>query len=363
MTLPPAFFPHETTAVSFGGLPPPAAAVSFFEDVPLWAWMLFAASFIAALSIDLFAHKKDTVLPLKSALKWCAGWVTLAAAFGLVIWRTSGAETAEVFTMAYLLELMLSVDNLFVFFLVFSFFKIPERYQHRVLFWGILGAVVTRLAFIVCGVTLMEKFSFMMYVFGAILIITGANMFRPEKEERKDLEKNVVVRFIRWFFRQTFRLGIKMGLKPELGEGENARRFFTREGGFLLATPLFLALLVIEGTDVVFAVDSIPAVMGLLPPAMSYEAKVFVAISSNIFAVLGLRSLFFALSGIMKFFHFMKYGLALILVLIGVKMVLSARGIVHVSPTVSLGALVGILGVTVLLSLVFPAREKSRTEE
>ncbi|MDR1497140.1 MAG: TerC/Alx family metal homeostasis membrane protein [Puniceicoccales bacterium] len=357
MMYPTVFFSNKSIFAVSGAVAPPTAASSFFNDVPVWAWILFALSFLAALSIDLFAHKKDHVPSLKNALKWCFGWIMLAVLFCLFIWRISGVETAEVFTMAYLLELMLSVDNLFVFFLVFSFFKIPERYQHRVLFWGILGAVVTRLTFIVCGVTLIEKFSFMMYVFGAILIITGANMLRPEKEERKNLEKNVVVRLVRWFFRRAGSFGIKLGLKSELGEGENARRFFVRNNGFLMATPLFLALLVIEGTDVVFAVDSIPAVMGLLPREMSYETKVFVAISSNIFAVLGLRSLFFALSGIMKFFHFMKYGLALILILIGIKM--AAAEFVHVSPTLSLAALVFVLSVTMALSLLFPPRRKT----
>jgi tellurite resistance protein TerC len=216
---------------------------------------------------------------------------------------------------------------------------VPDTLQHRVLFWGILGAVFMRAVFIFGGVTLVERFGFLMYVFGAFLIFTGLKMALPEKAEEQDLEKNFLVRLGRRIF----------PLTPEL----RGRHFLVREGGRWMASPLLLVLLVIEGTDVLFAVDSIPAVMGVLPPEMSSQGKLFIAFTSNIFAILGLRSLFFALAGLMKFFRHLKTGLAFILAFIGAKMVLTEAGLVHIPTWVSLAVLAGALAVSVGVSVVW----------
>ncbi len=311
-------------------------------DVPWWAWVGFLVFISLMLALDLGVfHKEDKVLP--EAISWCAVWGALAAAFGGLIWWYDSGSTAQVFATGYLMELALSVDNLFVFLMVFSFFKVPDIYQHRVLFWGILGAVVMRALFIWGGVALVSKFGFLMFVFGGFLILTGIKMALPEKEGEKDLEKNIFVRLGRKLFPIT--------------DGLHGHSFFVKQAGKWVATPLFLVLLVIEGTDVVFAVDSIPAVMGVLPPEMHYENKLFIAFTSNIFAILGLRSLFFALSGFMKYFRYLKLGLAVILVFIGVKMVLAQSGVIHLAPVLSLGILAGVLAVSVLASVVLPEKK------
>ncbi|MDR1817885.1 MAG: TerC/Alx family metal homeostasis membrane protein [Puniceicoccales bacterium] len=324
------------------------------DVIEWWEWAVFAALvlFFLALDLGVLGRRHDAAPSFRAALAWSALWVGIAGAFGVWVWQMLGAKTASIFAGGYLLELSLSVDNLFVFLLVFSFFKIPEEHRHRVLFWGILGAVFTRAAFIFGGITLVEKFSILLLAFGIFLVVTGVKMLLPEKHE-PDLEKNLLVRLGRRFFR----------VAPTL----DGRHFLTRVDGKTLATPLLLALLVIEGSDVIFAVDSIPAVLGILPKKMDYEEKMFLAFTSNIFAVLGLRSLFFALSGVMKFFHLLKYGLALILAFIGVKMIITeatpfdAFGLnipdIHVPTGLSLGVIGGVLALTMLASVLFPQKD------
>ncbi len=312
--------------------------------VPWWAWVGFLAFIACMLALDLGVfNKKDHSPSFKEASAWCIVWVMFAAAFGGLIWFLDTPATAQTYFAGYLLELALSVDNLFVFLLVFSFFKVPEIYRHRVLFWGILGAVLMRAAFILAGVKLVEMFGFLMYIFGAFLIFTGAKMALPAKDEEQNLEKNIFVRLGRMIFPVTRKF--------------HGNRFFVRGAGKWFATPLLLVLLVVEGTDVVFAVDSIPAVMGILPRGMHYETKVFVAFTSNIFAILGLRSLFFALAGFMNYFRFLKIGLSVILVFIGVKMILSESEIFHFPTTVSLGVLGVILAISVAASVLLPQKK------
>ncbi|MDR2429824.1 MAG: TerC/Alx family metal homeostasis membrane protein [Puniceicoccales bacterium] len=321
----------------------------FFANVVVssWGWAGFLVFIALMLALDLgLFHKKDEALPFRKAVAWCGVWVLLAVVFGGLMWAFHGVSAAMTFAAGYALELALSVDNLFVFLMVFAFFGVPVALQHRVLFWGILGAVVMRGVFIAGGVALVEHFSVLMYVFGAFLVFTGVRMgFSERKDGEKSLGKNVFVRLVRRFFPVASQL--------------HGRRFFVREGGGrLLVTPLFLALVVIEVSDVIFAVDSIPAVLSVLPPGMDYGLKLFVAFTSNIFAILGLRSFYFALSGLVGLFRFLRVGLAFILVFIGGKMVLAEAGVVHVPVGVSLGVLAVALFASVVASVVLPVRPR-----
>jgi tellurite resistance protein TerC len=318
-------------------MPPPPPVI------PLYAWVGFGVLVLFVLALDLgIFHKEAKALTLREAAAWCGVWVSLAATFGvgILLWRDT--PTASVYAAGYLLELSLSVDNLFVFLLVFSAFKVPAEHQHRVLFWGILGAVLARALFIFGGIALVERFGVLMYVFGIFLIATGIKMLFPEKQTAKDVENKFLVRTARRFFPMT----------PNL----RGHHFFVREGGRLLATPLFLVLLVIEGTDIIFAADSIPAIMGILPPAMDYQNKIFVALTSNIFAILGLRSLYFALAGLLGCVRYLKYGLATMLAFIGVKMLLGTSGLLHIPPGLSVATLATILASTIATSLFFPPK-------
>jgi tellurite resistance protein TerC len=295
-----------------------------------------------ALDLGVF-HKEEKAVSFREAIAWTVVWAVLAGAFGSFIWWLRGPEEAGLFASAYLLEKALSVDNLFVILVIFTYFKIPDNLRHRVLFWGILGAAVMRAIFILAGVALVTKFSWLMYVFGAVLIFTGAKMSFPEAEGDKDLSHNPVVRLAKKIFPITHDL--------------HGKKFFTVENGVRMATPLFLTLLVVEATDVIFAVDSIPAVIGILPPHLSQESKNFLAFTSNIFAILGLRSMFFAIAGFMKYFRFLKLGLAFILVFIGVKMIAGAAGWFHLPTSISLAILLAVLAVSVAVSVIFPEKK------
>ena len=325
-----------------------AVSVPADSAFPIWAWLIFGVFIVTMLALDLGVfHKNDKPVPFKEAVAWSIVWISLAGcAFG-GIWAWHGAEKAQLFSAGYLLELALSIDNLFVFIIIFTFFKIPEKYQHRVLFWGIIGAVVFRALFIFGGVALVEKFSWVLFVFGVFLIFTGIRLFFPEKEE-KDLSKNLAVR-----------CATKLGrFSTEL----HGHDFFFRKNGLLYASPLFLALLVIELSDVIFAVDSVPAVLGVLPNdgSISAEEKMFLAFTSNIFAILGLRSFFFALSGFMKILRFLHYGLGIVLVFIGVKLILAelpGEWAFHFEIWQSLSVLGAVFAVSILLSLIFPKKD------
>ena len=309
----------------------PTFSTTVITALPPWAWGAFFVFIVAMLALDLGVFQRNShEIKMREAIAWCAVWLSLALAFNGALWWWRGAETGQQFLAAYLVELCLSIDNVFVFILVFGYFKVAARYQHRVLFWGIVGAVVMRAAFILLGVSVIQRFHWVLYIFGAFLIYTGVKMALPRKEtDEIDPEHNPAVRLFRRYFPVTARFQ----------EG----RFFVREEGRLAATPLFIVLLVVETTDLVFALDSLPAVLAITKDG-------FVALTSNIFAILGLRSLYFALSGIMQLFRFLKVGLAVILVFIGVKMLIEHW--VDISITTSLGVIGGVIATSVLMSVL-----------
>lgn len=315
------------------------AIVDSLPPLPWWAWVGFFAFIAAMLAIDLgIFQKEDHEVKLKEALGWCAVWVTLALAFNGLIWSWQGHEPAQQFLAAYIIELCLSVDNVFVFILIFAYFKVAPKYQHRVLFWGIIGAVALRAVFILVGVSVIARFHWVLYIFGAFLVYTGIKMALPSKDEVDvDPDHNFAVRLFRRFFPVT--------KKSHGGD------FFLKDNntGKWMATPLFIVLIVIETTDVVFALDSIPAVLAITRDG-------FIALTSNIFAILGLRSLYFAINGIMKLFRYLKIGLSLILTFIGVKMLIEAW--VPISITISLIVIASVLTASVLASVLIPEEKK-----
>ncbi|WP_404423970.1 TerC family protein [Nibricoccus sp. IMCC34717] len=301
-----------------------------------WAWagFILLISFMLALDLGVFRKGSHSV-SMREALLWCAVWFSLAMGFnGFVLWN-SGREAAMEWFTSYIVEICLSVDNLFVFILIFTYFKVAEQHQHRVLFWGILGAAVMRAVFILAGVELISHFAWIIYLFGAFLVFTGIKLALPKKEEESfDPEKNVAVQAVRKVF-------------PLSTQGDPGH-FFHCVDGRRHITPLFLVLVVVETTDLAFAVDSIPAVLAITKSS-------FIAFTSNIFAILGLRSLYFALRGVMGLFRFLNLGLALVLTFIGAKMLIGHW--VHVSTGVSLGVIGGVLSMAVLASLLLPEKK------
>ena len=280
--------------------PPMIPSFAVIDTMPLWAWAGFFVLIAAMLALDLGVFRRGShTVAMKEALGWCAIWTLLAVGFGGLLWSWRGPEPAQQFLAGYLIELCLSVDNVFVFILVFAYFKVAPQYQHRVLFWGIIGAVAMRAVFILVGVSVIARFHWVLYLFGAFLVYTGVKMALPSRDAEVDPGHNPAVKLFRRFF-------------PVAPHDEHGH-FFTRYQGRRMATPLFIVLIVIETTDLVFALDSLPAVLAITKDS-------FVALTSNIFAILGLRSLYFALSGIMQLFRFLKIGLAVILVFIGLKM-------------------------------------------
>ena len=302
--------------------------------LPLWAWGAFLAFIVAMLALDLgvFRRKSHTI-GLREALTWCGVWFSLAMVFCAVVWWWLGPKPGLEWLTGYVVEIALSVDNVFVFIVIFSYFKVPPEHQHRVLFWGIVGAAILRFVFILAGVSLLAKFHWLIYVFGAFLVYTGIKLALPQKEEF-DPEKNLAVRLLR-----------KVYPVSNLYHGKH---FFTVEQGIRMATPLFVVLLVIETTDVAFALDSIPAVLAITDVP-------FIVFTSNIFAILGLRSIYFALNGVMGLFRFLNIGLAVILCFIGVKMLLSAK--LHIPVGLSLGVIGSVLAVSVAASLLLPKKD------
>lgn len=283
------------------------------------------------LALDLFVfHKESHVIKVKEALMWSAMWIGLALIFNVGVLIFKGTEPALQFFTGYLLEESLSVDNLFVFIQLFAYFRVPSQYQHKVLFWGIIGVVLLRATFIIGGVALLHNFHWVMYVFGGLLILTGA---RLAKEDEKEIhpERNPVIRLFKKF----------VPTVPSYDGG----KFFIRKERKTYATPLLVVLLVIEMTDVVFAIDSIPAVLAI-------TSDPFIVYTSNMFAVLGLRSLYFALAGIIGLFHYLKYGLSVILVFIGTKMLLS--DVIAIPILLSLGVIVAVLATSIVASVLKP---------
>lgn len=304
-------------------------------------WIGFGVFVVAMLAVDLGVfHRKAHRVSFKEAAIWAAVWVAMALVFNLGLylgWFGSfppddRPRIALEFLTAYLIEKALSVDNIFVFAVIFSYFNVPKEYQHKVLFYGILGALVLRLVFILVGIELIERFDWTMYVFGGLLIVTGLRLMFKHGEPI-DPQKNVVMKLAIRFLPVTHQF--------------HQDHFFIRCSGRLVATPMFLVLLLVETTDVIFAVDSIPAVFGV-----SHEA--FIVFTSNVFAILGLRALYFVLASVMDVFHFLGTGLAILLVVIGVKMIGHEAGMLHLGVGWSLGIVAFILTASVALSLLFP---------
>jgi len=307
-------------------------------NVPLWAWAAFAAVILVMLAIDLLAHRDDHVISFRQAAWWSALWVGLSLVFAVVVTLTLGTGAGVDFTTAWLLEKSLSVDNLFVFALIFGYFQVPRKYQHRVLFFGVIGALVFRGIFLALGVAVVSRFSAVLFVFAAILLWSAYKLLKDD-DETVDPGKSVAVRLLRKV----------MPVRDEYAGG----KFFVKEAGRRVATPLLAVVVAIEAADLVFAVDSVPAVL-----AVSDET--FIVYSSNAFAILGLRALYFLLSGMLEKFHYLSKGLALILAFIGVKLVLQAGhkvispAIPEIPSLVSLGVIVLALTASVVLSLRRP---------
>jgi tellurite resistance protein TerC len=309
-------------------------------SIQVLLWIIFNLFVVTMLALDLgIFHRTAHVVRVREALVWCALWVALALLFNLGIFLRLGSERALEFLTGYLLEYSLSVDNIFVFLMIFSYFRVPYLHQHKVLFWGILGALIMRATFILVGITLIEKFHWVIYIMGAFLIVTGIRM-AIQKDEEIHPERNPVLRLVRRFVPVT--------------EGYEGGSFFVRRAGRLLATPLFIVVLVVETTDVIFAVDSIPAILAVtLDP--------FIVYTSNVFAILGLRALYFALAGVMQLFHYLPYGLSCILVFVGIKMLLV--DIYKVPIGIALGTVATVLAVSVVASILFPPKTAAtRTE-
>ncbi len=307
--------------------------------VPLWAWAAFVGALLVLLAIDLLAHRKAHVIGFREAAWWSLLWVSLGIGFAGVIWAWQGPGAAGEYTTAWLLEKSLSVDNLFVFALIFSYFKVPREYQHRVLFYGVLGALVLRFIFIAAGVALLEQFSFIIYVFGAFLIFTAVKMLRDNGVELDPGQSRAVTLLRR--------------VMPVTDQYEG-QRFMLRRAGKIVATPLLAVLVAIETADVLFAFDSVPAALGVTD-------RTFLIYTSNALAILGLRSLFFLLAGLMERFHHLATGLAFILAFIGVKMLLT--DVWHMPIALSLGVIAVALAVSVSWSLLTepPAQEAAET--
>lgn len=268
-------------------------------ETDLIFWGIFNLFVLLMLALDLGVfHRKSHEVGVKEAIIWTIVWLFLAMVFNVILFFWRGQQQAMEFFTGYLVEKALSVDNIFVFIMIFSYFKVPTKYQHKVLFWGIIGALILRVIFIFAGVALIEKFHFTIYVFGALLIYTGYKMF-SHNNTTIDPEKNPVIRFFKRF----------MPVTPAL-EGD---KFFVKIDGKRFATPLFLVLILIETSDLIFAVDSIPAILAITQDQ-------FIVYTSNVFAILGLRSLYFALAGIVHRFWLLSYGLAIVLIFVGMKM-------------------------------------------
>ncbi len=304
--------------------------------IDVYVWAGFIAFVILMLAIDLgIFHRKSHEIKIKEALIWSAVWISLALIFNYGIYVFLGKEKALEFLTGYLIEKSLSVDNLFVFIMLFTYFNVQPKYQHKVLFWGILGALIMRAIFIFAGVALISKFHWIIYIFGAFLVFTGIKMLFHNDEEIAP-DKNPLVRLFKKFF----------PVSEQMHEGN----FFVKINSKTVATPLFIVLLIVEFTDLIFAVDSIPAIL-------SISNDTFIIFTSNVFAILGLRALYFALAGITKYFHYLKYGLSAILVFVGAKMVIA--DFYKIPILYSLLTILSILFVSILLSILFPQKDKT----
>lgn len=325
-------------------------------EILWWHWLAFGGLVVFLLVLDLCVfHRKDHAPSLRESAAFTALWIAVGLAFNGLIWWWGAAgghghEMGMTFLAAYLIEKALSMDNIFVFVVIFRFFHVPMMYQYRVLFWGILGAIVMRLAFILAGVELIHKFAWVTPILGAFLIYTAYKIARHSASDVQP-EKNVVLKIARRF------LPVARGDHVQHGHD-----FFVREQGAVCITPIFLVLLVIESTDVVFAVDSVPAVIAIIPDAFGKDLKMFIAFTSNVFAILGLRALYFLLAGAVDVFRYLHYGLAAVLGFVGLKMIGKWWKDFEVPPAVSLMVIAGLLGISIAASAIVKYREGLRDE-
>ena len=296
-------------------------------DITFWIFFILFILLMLAIDLGVF-HRKAHSVSFKESLLWTIVWMGLAMIFNALIYFWKGPDKALEFLTGYLIELSLSVDNLFVFILIFGYFHVAPKYQHRILFWGIIGALILRVIFIFAGAALLVKFHWMIYLFGGILIVSGYKMFF-QKDKKIDPDKNPVLRLFKKFFPVT--------------DQTHGSKFFIKQNNKWFATPLFLVLLIVETTDVIFAVDSVPAILAI-------TRDTFIVFTSNAFAILGLRSLYFALAGIINVFRYLHFGLAAILIFIGLKMVLA--DVYKLPIEVALISVVGILITSIIASLV-----------
>jgi tellurite resistance protein TerC len=308
-----------------------------YETSPyIWVGFLVFVLFVLSLDLGVF-HKKSHTVGFKESIIWSGVWIALALAFNVIILYWRGENDFMLFLTGYVIEKSLSVDNLFVFLLIFSYFKIPNQYQHKVLFYGILGALIMRAFFIWAGIAILEKFTWVIYIFGAFLIFSGIKMLRPESDEH-DLEKSWVITWTKKIFPTS----------PHF----HGDKFFVKLNGVWTVTPLFITLIFVEFSDLVFAIDSIPAIIGITNDP-------FLVFTSNVFAILGLRSLYFALKGFADIFHYLKYGLSIILIFIGVKMLISH--FYHMPVTITMAVIFVVLLGSVLLSVLSNRKKKGLT--
>ncbi len=308
-------------------------------DVSLGHWLAFGVFVVILLVLDLFVfHRKSHEPTLRESAIWTVIWCTLALAFNGLVWAWRGSDRAVEFLTGYLVEWSLSMDNVFVFAVIFSFFGVPLKYQYRVLFWGILGAILMRLSFILAGSALLERFAWVMPGFGLFLIYTAVKLV-GHKEADVNPEKNLLMRAARRLF--------------PVARENHGERFFAVEQGRFCITPLFLVLLVVESTDVLFAVDSVPAIFGI-------TRDKFTVFTSNIFAILGLRALYFLLAGVMDMFRYLNYGLATVLAFVGIKMIGEYwQGDHFFEPLVSLAIILALLAVSIAASIIANRRERT----
>ena len=315
-------------------------------NVPIWAWGALLGAVLVMLLLDLVLHRDAHVIKVKEAAIWSAIWVAVGLAVGGVIWWGYGQEFGLQYLAGYVIEKSLAVDNVFVWAVIFTYFAVPAKYQHRVLFFGVLGALVFRAIFIAAGSALIASAAWVLYIFGAFLIVTGVRML-IQRNEHVDPSKSKTLRLFRRLVRTS--------------DEYDGQRFLTRRNGVLMATPLLAVLVVVEVTDIIFAVDSIPAVF-----AVTQEP--FLVFSSNALAILGLRAMYFLLADLMHRFIYLKLGLSFVLVWVGVKMIVS-HGLVKIPTAVSLSVVIGIIAASIIASLVVtkdrpkPAAQAERAPE
>ncbi|PNI07472.1 tellurium resistance protein TerC [Arthrobacter sp. AFG7.2] len=297
-------------------------------NVPLWAWLAVLLFIVLMLAVDLFAHRKAHVIGVREAALWSGVWVAFGVGFGVLVWQVYGAEFGQQYFAGYLIEKSLAVDNVFIWAIIFTYFAVPREYQHRVLFFGVLGALVFRGIFIAAGAAIIESAGWVLYIFAAFLLITGYRMIR-HRNDQLDPEKSRALKLFRRHVPMT--------------DDFHGQRFLIRRGGVLLATPLLAVLVLVEVTDIIFAVDSIPAIFAV-------TNDVFLVFTANAFAILGLRAMYFLLADLIHRFIYLKTGLALVLIWVGIKMFLKID-IYYIPTPVSLAVIAVILSVSVAASL------------